>query len=162
VTAWILVTFVRWPRSFDLCRPNLIRSIIIIIIIISMILSILQTGDFKLQTWLLTDTPLLSRKTTSDVSSVSLSGTISSKSGVDLSTAVATSLPWTEFAAAFCVRCVIRRRRRRRLLKAIIWRAHLLRRAISGDITAQMRAIIEHRWRPSLCRRTCITAVWRR
>ena len=59
-----------------------------------MILSILQTGDFKLQTWLLTDTPLLSRKTTSDVSSVSLSGTISSKSGVDLSTAVATSLPW--------------------------------------------------------------------
>jgi len=33
----IIVTFVRWPRSFGLFHPNLIRSIIIIIIIIIMI-----------------------------------------------------------------------------------------------------------------------------
>jgi len=25
--AWIFVTFVKWPRSFGLCHPNLIRSI---------------------------------------------------------------------------------------------------------------------------------------
>jgi len=30
--ARIFVTFIRWPRSFGLCHPNLIRSIIIVII----------------------------------------------------------------------------------------------------------------------------------
>jgi len=30
--AWIFVTFVRWPRSFGLCHPNRIRSVIIIIV----------------------------------------------------------------------------------------------------------------------------------
>jgi len=30
--AWIFVTFVRWPRSFGLCHPNLICSIIILLL----------------------------------------------------------------------------------------------------------------------------------
>jgi len=32
------VTFVRWPRSFGLCHPNLIHTIIIIIIDIIIII----------------------------------------------------------------------------------------------------------------------------
>jgi len=32
-TAWIFVTFVRWPRSFGLCHHNLICSVIVSIII---------------------------------------------------------------------------------------------------------------------------------